>query len=127
MLCSPGGIASTRTRRSARRSCRSLVDDGRGFARAAGLACRAERQQVVFVSGPLARAAVDEWPAPRVFGQLLTLQVRPVPAGNPRWPGNQSLQTLLGRRIDADIELVDIEHSGNTLDRLLRARFLDAA
>src|ERR1700720_1685499 len=116
-----------RPRLSARLSRRSLVEDGRGLARAARLACRAERQQVVFVPGPLARAAVDEWPAPRVLGQLLAFQVRPVPAGDARRPGNQRLQTLGGRRIDPNIQLVDVEHSGEALDRLVRDLFLGGA
>src|SRR5437763_15575794 len=106
MLCSPGAPASIRARPSACLRRRSLVEDGRGVARAAGLARRAEREQIVFVPGPVARAAVGVWPAPRVFGELLALQIRPVPAGDARRPGRPRLQTLVGRRAGADIHPV---------------------
>src|SRR5215469_14772287 len=117
---SPGAAAPTPSCRRARRQLRSLVSDRPRFTGGPGLTGGAERQEVIFVSGPLARATVDERTAPRIFGYLLSLQVWPVPASNPRWPGDQRLQPLLCRRIDPDIQFVDIKNAAKAFDCLMR-------
>src|ERR1700746_3584821 len=70
--------------------------------------------------GALARVVVNKGSAPRVFRNVSSPQIGPVPAGDPGRTIDQGKQALLGRRIDPDIQLVDIEHAGYALDRLVR-------
>src|SRR6516164_5320041 len=98
---------------------RLLVVDRRRVASAARLPGSTERVEIVFMPGALARVMVNEGSAPRVFRDVFPLQIGPVPAGDPGRTRNQGKQTLLRRRIGPDIQLVDIEHPGYALDRLV--------
>src|SRR5205807_823720 len=99
----------------------------RRVAGAAGLPARAQRIEVEFVVRTLARAAVLEWPSPGVFRHLVALQVRAAPACHALRLGDQRLQSLVGGRVDPDIKLVDVEHAGEPLDRLMRDLLLGGA
>ena len=101
-----------------------VVDRGR-LALPAGLAASltargAERVEVVFVPGALARAAVMEGLAPGILRHFFTLEVGTAPARDARRLGDQALEPLLRRRIGADVELVDVEDAGEAFDRLVR-------
>ena len=76
--------------------------------------------EVVIMPGTLARHAVEKGTAPRVLRHSFPLQVGSAPMGDAGRLVDQRLQPLFGRRISPDIELVDVEHAGQTLDRLVR-------
>jgi len=102
---------------------RLLVEDRRRVAGAARLPGSTQRVEIVIVPSALARVVINEGSTPRIFRDVFSLQIRPVPVRDPGGACDQRSQTLFGRRIDSDIELVDIEHTGYALDRLVRNFF----
>src|SRR6516164_7531158 len=98
---------------------RLLVVNRRRVAGAARLPGSTERVEIVFMPGALARVVVNEGPAPRIFRHVCSLQIGPVPAGDPGRTIDQGEEALLRRRIGPDIQLVDIKHTGYALDRLV--------
>src|SRR6516225_10483562 len=98
---------------------RLLVVDRRRVTGASGLPGSTQRVEIVIVPGALARVVVNEGSAPRVFRDVFSLEIGPVPAGDPGRTRDQGKQTLFRRRIDPDIELIDGEHAGDALDRLV--------
>src|ERR1700731_3440982 len=63
----------------------------------------------------LARRAIDVAVAPGIVGHDAATQIRPVPAGRVIAAG-QCREALIARGVAAEIEIIEIERAGKTLD-----------
>ena len=83
---------------------RLLVVNRRRVAGAARLPGSTERVEIVFMPRALARVVVNEGPAPRIFRHVCSLQIGPVPAGDPgRTIDHLFVRTEIGHIHDAAI------------------------
>src|SRR4029079_9938619 len=106
---------------------RLFIIDCRGIAWTGSLPVRAQRIEIEFMIGALARAAVNEGVPPGIFGQFVALQIGAGPAVDARWRRYQRLYPLLGAGVSPDIELEHVEDGCQALDRLMRDLFLGRA
>src|SRR3954469_16487387 len=94
----------------------------------AALRIRTARAEVVIAPRTRRGIAVEVGPVPRIKRwPLLRLQVGPVPCRRAGRARDQRLQTLIGGRVAAHVEPVEVQDATQALDRLARHRGLGAA